>query len=80
VKNASSPVVVALSLFPMTALSTLSLRSTFGQVPSWQIGASAAILVLSAAGAVWLAGRAFRLGMLRYGKNLDWRELVRSRG
>ena len=32
------------------------------------------------AGALWLAGRAFRLGMLRYGKRLTWRELFRRGG
>jgi hypothetical protein len=34
-----------------------------------------AILVLCALAALWLAGRAFRLGMLRYGQRLSWREL-----
>jgi hypothetical protein len=34
------------------------------------------LLVLCAGGAVWVAGRAFRLGMLRYGQRLDWRELL----
>jgi len=37
--------------------------------------ASVSILVLSAVGAVWLAGRAFRLGMLRYGQRLRWKEI-----
>jgi ABC-2 type transport system permease protein len=44
-------------------------------VPFWQIAASALVQVVCAAGAVWLAARAFRLGMLRYGQRLRWREL-----
>jgi hypothetical protein len=36
---------------------------------------SVTILVLSAIGAVWLAGRAFHLGMLRYGQRLHWKEI-----
>jgi len=36
---------------------------------------SVVILVASAAGALWFAGRAFRLGMLRYGQRLRWKEV-----
>lgn len=75
IENPDSPLTVGLSLFPVTALPTFSLRLTFSQVPLWQIAASVAILSLCALGMVWLAGRAFRLGMLRYGQRLSWREL-----
>jgi ABC-2 type transport system permease protein len=44
-------------------------------LPAWQIAVSAVIQVASAVGAVWLAGRAFRLGMLRYGQRLRMREV-----
>jgi len=44
-------------------------------LPAWQIALSSGIQILCAAGAIWLAGRAFRLGMLRYGKRLRWGEL-----
>jgi ABC-2 type transport system permease protein len=37
------------------------------------------ILVISAIGSVWLAGRAFRMGMLRYGQRLRLKEVF-SRG
>jgi hypothetical protein len=30
--------------------------------------------------AIWLAGRAFRLGMLRYGQRLKWREVFARQG
>jgi ABC-2 type transport system permease protein len=76
IEHPDSPLAIGFSLFPTTALPTLSMRVAFAKVPSWQIMAAAAILSLSAAGAVWLAGRAFRLGMLRYGQNLDLRELI----
>jgi ABC-type Na+ efflux pump permease subunit len=36
---------------------------------------SVGILIATAVGAVWLAGRAFRLGMLRYGQRLRWKEI-----
>jgi ABC-2 type transport system permease protein len=73
--NPNAPIAVALSLFPFTAPITLLMRQGMTIIPAWQLAVSSAILVLSAAASVWLAGRAFRLGMLRYGKRLAWREI-----
>jgi ABC-2 type transport system permease protein len=73
--NPNGPVVVGLSLFPLTAPLTMVMRAGFTIIPAWQLAASVIILTLSAIGAVWLAGRAFRLGMLRYGKQLTLREI-----
>jgi ABC-2 type transport system permease protein len=75
IEHPNGPLAVGLSLFPVTALPTFSLRLAFSQVPLWQVAASVVILALSALGALWLAARAFRLGMLRYGQRLNWREL-----
>lgn len=77
--NPNSPLAVGLSLFPLTAPLTMLARDGLTIIPAWQIAASAAILVASAAGALWLAGRAFRLGMLRYGQRLRWQELFARR-
>ena len=32
--------------------------------------------MISAAGAMWLAGRAFAMGQLLYGQRLPWRRLL----
>jgi ABC-2 type transport system permease protein len=79
IDNPSSPITVGLSLFPLTALPTLSMRFSFSQVPAWQLAASVALTALCAGCGVWLAARAFRLGMLRYGQRLSLRELLLSR-
>jgi ABC-2 type transport system permease protein len=55
-----------------------ALRIGFSIIPAWQMITSIIILVLSAWGAIWLAGRAFRLGMLRYGQRLRLKELFSS--
>jgi ABC-2 type transport system permease protein len=73
--NPNSPLALGLSLFPLTAPLTMLMRDGLTILPAWQIALSSAIQVLSAVGAIWLAGRAFRLGMLRYGKRLKWREV-----
>ena len=75
IQNPNSPLAIAMSLFPLTAPMTRTIRMSFTTIPAWQLIASVTILVLSAIGAVWLAGRAFRLGMLRYGQRIHWKEV-----
>ena len=69
-------VAVALTLLPLTSILTVGIRSMLTVVPTWQILASVAIQVGVAILAVWLAGKAFRLGMLRYGQRLRLREIL----
>jgi ABC-2 type transport system permease protein len=73
--NPHSPLSLALSFFPFTAPVTMAMRAGMASIPLWQIVLNLAILILCALAALWLAGRAFRLGMLRYGQRLSWREL-----
>ena len=69
-------VAVALSLLPLTSVLTIGIRSMLIVVPAWQILASVVIQLFFAVAAVWLAGKAFRLGMLRYGQRLRLREIL----
>lgn len=73
--NPNGPLAVALSFFPLTAPITLSLRVAFAIIPTWQIALNVFVLFLAAAVAIWFAGRVFRIGMLRYGKRVNWREM-----
>jgi ABC-2 type transport system permease protein len=65
-----------LTLLPFTSLMTLGARLLFYVVPLWQIIVAVVVQTLSAAGALWLASRAFRLGMLRYGQRLRLGEIL----
>ena len=76
----NGPLAVVLSLAPFTALLTLGMRHLFTIVPAWQIYTSMLIQGVLAVGAVWLAGRAFRLGRLQYGQRLSLRKILRSSG
>jgi ABC-2 type transport system permease protein len=71
----NSPLAVGLSLFPLTAPLTMLMRDGLTILPTWQVALSGGIQVVCAVAAIWLAGRAFRMGMLRYGKRLKWREV-----
>jgi ABC-2 type transport system permease protein len=77
IQNPNGPIAIALSLIPFTAPGTFSLRFAFANVPTWQIILSAFILFLSDIVAIWVAAKAFRQGMLRFGKKLRLRELFK---
>ncbi len=67
---------VTLSMLPIFSLMTVTLREVFIVVPLWQIILSVGIQTLFAIAAIWLAGRVFRLNLLRYGKRLSLRDIL----
>jgi len=71
------PLAVVLSLLPFTSLASVAMRNLFSVVPTWQVAVSVLVQILCAWGAIWLAGRAFRLGMLHYGQRLSFRRVLR---
>ena len=79
IENPDSPIGIILTLLPGTAPMATAVRTSFYEVPTWQIACSALIHTVCALGALWLAGRAFRLGMLRYGHGLKLREILAQR-
>lgn len=78
-ENPNGPLAIGFSFFPFTAPMTLPLRSMLTNLPIWQTGLSVGLLFAAAAASIWLASRAFRLGMLRYGKKLTLAEILRPR-
>ncbi|MCU0484788.1 MAG: ABC transporter permease [Anaerolineales bacterium] len=75
-KDPFSTLAILLSLLPFTALMTIAFRSLFIIVPTWQIIASSLIQLVCVSGAIWLGSRAFRLGMLRYGKRVTLQQVL----
>jgi ABC-2 type transport system permease protein len=82
-----STLAVGLSLAPLTAPVAMTLRLALVEVPAWQIGLSQLLQVLVALSSLWLAGRFFRLGMLRYGQSVgtgwlsqSWKQIFRRSG
>jgi len=76
VTNPGSPLLVVLTLFPTTAFLTILLRWGTSVIPLWQLAVSWIVLVGSAGGTVWLAGKILRLGMLRYGQRLRLKGII----
>ena len=69
---------MGLSLFPFTAPTLMPMRAAFGEVPLEQFLACVAILTVSAVFTIWLAARAYEMGMMQYGKRLRLADLFRS--
>ena len=69
---------IVLSFVPFASLLTVGIRNMLIAVPWWQILGSAALQTLLAVGAIWLAGRAFRFGMLRTGQRIRLGEVIRK--
>lgn len=77
--NPNGALAIGMSLFPLTAPIALPLRAVFTTVPVWQIILTISLLCILAFFSLWLSGRIFRLGMLRYGKRVRIREAFQSR-
>lgn len=65
-----------LSIFPFTAIVTMPLRLSIASVPPWQMILTILLMWSSAIGSLKLAAKAFRLGMLQYGKRLQLKEII----
>lgn len=74
-----STLAVVLSLLPFTSMLTVGMRNLFTIVPAWQVLVSMVVQIVCALGGFWLASRAFRLGMLRYGQRLMWVRIFKTK-
>ncbi len=75
--NPGSPFSVGLSLFPLTAPTLMPMRLAFGVVPWQQLAICVGILSLGSMFTIWLAARAYEMGMMQYGKRIRIQELLR---
>ncbi len=72
------PVAVVMSMFPLTASTTMLMRLATGYaVPAWQLAGSIGIMLLAAWGALAAGSKVFRLGLLLYGKTPNLPEILK---
>lgn len=70
-------VAAAVSLFLFFSPFTMFLRIAVGQPPPWQILLSIVLMVATILGAVWLAAKFYRIGLLMHGKRPTLPELAK---
>ena len=73
-KNPDGPVAFWMSVIPLTSPIVMMVRVPFG-VPAWELLLSMALLVLGFIFTTWIAARIYRVGILMYGKKINYREL-----
>jgi ABC-2 type transport system permease protein len=78
INNLDGPLSIGLTLFPLTAPTIALFRMTLSDVPTWQLGASFAIIVVGLVASIWVVARIFRAAMLMYGQSLRPRQIVRA--
>lgn len=64
-----------LSIFPLTAPLSMTMRSVITAVPAWQVVLSIVLLAITVWGMFWMAGRLFRVQTLLAGKAPKAREI-----
>lgn len=69
-------VATIFSMIPFTSPIVMLMRIPFG-VPWWQIVISLMLLVVTFLGVVWLAAKVYRVGILMYGKKINYKELIK---
>ena len=77
-RNPDSAFAVVMSYLPPINTFAMLIRMASTQPPPWwEVWLSIAVGLASVAGAVWVAAKVFRIGLLMYGKPPDLRTLVR---
>jgi ABC-2 type transport system permease protein len=74
IKNPEGSLAFWASHIPFTSPIIMMVRIPFG-VPWYEILISIAILAASTFGAIWMAAKIYRTGILMYGKKPSWKEL-----
>ena len=75
-REPSSPLSVWLSMIPFTSPIIMMARIPYG-VPAWELALSLGLLYATFLGAVYLAGKIYRVGIFMYGKRPGFREIYK---
>lgn len=64
-----------LSIFPLTSPFVMVSRVIVGDPPAWEMALSVLLLALTMVGAILVAARLYRIGVLLYGQRPSWKAL-----
>ncbi len=76
--NPNGPLATVCSLLPPFAPILMPVRMAAADVPLWQIGLAAALIVASIVGLTWLAGRIYSNAALHLGTRVRFRDAFRG--
>jgi ABC-2 type transport system permease protein len=73
-QNPESSLSFWFSIIPLTSPIVMMARIPF-DVPAWEIALSMGLMLVTIFGAVWMAAKIYRTGILMYGKKTSYKEL-----
>ena len=76
IQNPDGPLAFWLSMIPLTSPIIMMVRIPFNP-PAWEIALSMILLVLGFLLITWIAARIYRVGILMYGKKVNYKELAK---
>jgi ABC-2 type transport system permease protein len=79
VPDPGSPLSTVVSMLPPFAPILMSVRMATGDATAWQVGLAIALIVVSIAGLIWLAGRVYSNSILRVGARVRFRDALRGK-
>jgi len=77
VKNPANPLAQIASMFPFASIIVMPARMTLMDVPMWQFFLSIVVSIATIFAIFPIAGKIFRVGILRTGKKPKWSEVIR---
>lgn len=75
-RNPEGPVAFWGSVIPFTSPVAMLARVPYG-VPAWELILSMILLVVATVGAIWVAAKIYKTGLLMYGKKVNLKELIK---
>lgn len=75
-KNPEGSIAFWASVIPFTSPVCMLARIPYG-IPAWELLLSMSLLTLTTIGAIWVAARIYRTGILMYGKKVTLKELFK---
>ena len=75
-RNPEGPVAFWSSIIPFTSPVAMIARIPYG-IPAWELLLSMFLLLLATFGAIWVAAKIYKTGLLMYGKKVTIFELIK---
>ncbi len=75
-RNPEGPIAFWGSIVPFTSPIIMMVRIPYG-IPFWELLLSMFLLVAATVGAIWVAAKIYKTGLLMYGKKINLKELIK---
>lgn len=76
-QNPNSPIANVTALLPFTSIMVMPVKMTIVEVPIWQLALSIVVNIVAIFFVFPIAGKIYRVGILRTGKKPKWGEVVK---